>query len=224
MTRRIIQLVRLITVPALLALGTVSAPAVSAGNPCFHGFEMPPASIGSGSDIKLMPCAFEPTVLQVAEGTEVTFVNGPDFTHLITGANQAWGSPDVEVQPGASISYTFNEAGVYPYACALHPGMSGAIVVGDLDQALAVGSTGASNAGGGASAQGESGSADAAPADAAEAGPADAAQAGATASSTAATPPVVALGIGAGLVVGAAAVWLAIRRRTPGDRALLHAE
>jgi plastocyanin len=225
-TRRIIQLVRLITVPALLALGTVSAPAVSAGNPCFHGFEMPPASIGSGSDIKLMPCAFEPTVLQVAEGTEVTFVNGPDFTHLITGADQAWGSPDVEVQPGVSISYTFNEAGVYPYACALHPGMSGAIVVGDLDQALAVGSTGASNAGGssGASAQGESGSADAAPADAAEARPADAAQAGATASSTAATPPVVALGIGAGLVVGAAAVWLAIRRRTPGDRALLHAE
>jgi hypothetical protein len=157
---------------------------------------MPPASTGSGPDIKLMPCAFEPTVLQVAEGTEVTFVNGPDFTHLITGANQAWGSPDVEVQPGASISYTFDEAGVYPYACALHPGMSGAIVVGDLDQALAAGSTGAT----------------------------DAAQAEATAASTSTTLPLVALGIGAGLVAGAAAVWLAIRRRAVGDRSLAHAE
>jgi hypothetical protein len=143
-----------------------------------------------------MPCAFEPTVLQVAEGTEVTFVNGPDFTHLVTGANQAWGSPDVGVQPGASVSYTFDEAGVYPYACALHPGMSGAIVVGDLNQALAAGSTGAS----------------------------DAAQAEATASSTSTTLPLVALGIGAGLVVGAAMVWLAIRRRVVGDRSLAHAE
>jgi hypothetical protein len=177
---------------------------------------MPPASTGSGPDIKLMPCAFEPTVLQVAEGTEVTFVNGPDFTHLITGANQAWGSPDVEVQPGASISYTFDEGGVYPYACALHPGMSGAIVVGDLDQALAVGSTGASKAGGsgGSSAKNESN----------PAAEADAAQAEASASSTSTTLPLVALGIGAGLVVGAAAVWLAIRRRVVGDRSLAHAE
>jgi len=102
----------------------------------------------------------------------------------------------VELQPGASISYTFDEAGVHPYACALHPGMSGAIVVGDLDQALAAGSTGAT----------------------------DAAQADATTSSTSTTLALVALGIGAGLLVGAAAVWRMTRRRAPDDRSLVHAE
>ena len=217
MTRRFVQLARLLSVPALLALGSVSAPAVSAGNPCFHGFEMPAASVGGGTEIKLMPCAFDPTITQVAEGSEVTFVNGPDFTHLITGANQAWGSPDVEVQPGASISYTFGAAGIYPYACALHPGMSGAIVVGDVDEALAAGSTGGSAIGGttGTSKQGSTTS------DSTEAAPASATSEGA---SIVDALPLVAVGIGAGLIAGAAAAWLAIRRRAPGGRSLVHAE
>src|SRR3712207_8386814 len=30
-----------------------------------------------------------------------------------------------------SASFTFTEAGVIPYACMLHPGMIGAVVVGD---------------------------------------------------------------------------------------------
>jgi plastocyanin len=196
----------------------MSAPAVSAGNPCFHGFEMPPASAGGGTDIKLMPCAFEPTITQVAEGTEVTFVNGSDFTHLITGANQAWGSPDVEVQPEASVSYTFDTAGIYPYACALHPGMSGAIVVGDVGEALASGSTGASNAGGstGTSTQGGSSTSDGS-----ETTPASVPT---EAASNADALPLVAVGIGAGLIAGAAAAWLAIRRRAPSGQSLVHAD
>ena len=84
-----------------------------------------------------MPCAFGPTVAQVAVGAKVTFVNGPEFAHLVTGANQAWGSRDAEIQPGGTVSYTFDKAGVYPYACALHRGMSGAIIVGDAVAAAA---------------------------------------------------------------------------------------
>jgi hypothetical protein len=178
---------------------------------------MPPASAGGGPDIKLMPCAFEPTITQVAEGTEVTFINGSDFTHLITGANQAWGSPDVEVQPEASVSYTFDTAGIYPYACALHPGMSGAIVVGDVGDALAAGSTGASNAGGstGASTQEESSTS----------GGSSTAATSATAEAPASTAlPLIVAGLGAGLVAGAAAAWLAIRRRDPGGRSLVHVD
>ena len=32
---------------------------------------------------------------------------------------------------GEKVSYTFSEEGVFPYVCILHPGMIGAIVVGD---------------------------------------------------------------------------------------------
>lgn len=165
-----------------------------------------------------MPCAFEPTITQVAEGTEVTFSNGSDFPHLITGANQAWGAPDVEVQPGTSVSYAFDTAGIYPYACALHPGMSGAIVVGDADEALAPGSTGASNAGGSTGVSTQSGSS---ASDGSETTPASATT---EAASNADALLLVALGIGAGLIAGAAAAWLAIRRRAPGGRSLVHAD
>ncbi len=218
MNRRLAHLVRLVAVPSLLVLGTVTAPAVSAGDPCFHGYEMPPTTVGAGSDIKLMPCSFGPTITTVPVGTEVTFHNGPDYTHLITGANQAWGSRDVEVQPNTSISYTFDEPGVYPYACALHVGMAGAIVVGDPDDAVAAGSTDGSITGGSGGSTNETTETGASAPDAATTA------ATITEADASNILPLVALGIGAGLVAGAAAAWLAIRRRAPGERSLATAE
>ena len=122
----------------LLGLGAgSSAPEVLAGDPCYHGYELAPQTVGPGTDIKAMPCAFEPPVTTIPVGGTVTFHNGPEVAHLVTGANQTWGDRDVELAAGATISYTFDEAGIYPYACALHRGMSGAIVVGDGGPALA---------------------------------------------------------------------------------------
>ena len=115
----------------LLVMGLAAAPAVVAGDPCYHGFDIPARTEGAETQIKVAPCAFAPTVTHVAVGSRVTFFNGPGFTHLITGANGEWGSKDVEIQPGQEISYTFTQAGIYPYACALHRGMSGTIVVGN---------------------------------------------------------------------------------------------
>lgn len=180
-------------VPATLAFWMVVAPSVTAGNPCFHGFEMPPPTTEATNQIKLADCAFGPTIATVPTGSTVTFFNGPHFTHLITGATQAWGSPDVEVQPNAEISYTFDAPGLYPYACALHPGMSGAIVVGDTASALAAGTT------------------------AAGVRLTDTEPAAAT-SEAASSPPIgtiafVTAGTIAGLIAGGFAVWLGLRRR-----------
>ena len=216
MNRRIANFARLVAIPSLLALGTLSAPTVSAGDPCFHGYVMPPATTGPGTDIKLMPCSFEPTVTTVAVGTEVTFHNGPDYTHLITGANQAWGSRDIEVEPNETISYTFDAPGVYPYACALHVGMSGAIVVGDPGEALAAGTTDGSQTSGGSDTTNQAATD--------TTNPPPAAAAAETEPAATNWLPLVVLGIGAGLIAGAAGVWLAIRRRTPGERPLAHAD
>jgi plastocyanin len=117
---------------SLFALALAGAPAVVAGDPCYHGFEIPPRTEATETQIKVAPCAFGPTVAHVAVGSTVTFFNGPDFTHLITGANAEWGSRDTEIQPNQQASFRFDRPGVYPYACALHRGMSGAIVVGTL--------------------------------------------------------------------------------------------
>ena len=137
------RLLALLAAPVLAAAGLIAAPAVAlAGDPCYHGFDLPTRIDEATTQIKLAPCAFVPTVARVAAGTTVTFFNGPEFVHLITGANQAWGSRDVEVAPNTTVSYRFDAPGIYPYACALHRGMVGAIVVGDGGAAAAaVGAT-----------------------------------------------------------------------------------
>lgn len=178
---------------AFVLLGLMAAPATRAGDPCYHGTVIPPRTDAAETQIKVGPCFFGPTVARVPVGATVTFFNGPGFTHLITGANAEWGSRDVELKPDASVSYRFGKAGVYPYACALHRGMSGTIVVGDAAGGAAV-----------ASAQPTQSPASAAApiSDEPPSGP---------------TSTVVA-GTGLGILVGAAGLWIAThmarRRRT----------
>jgi plastocyanin len=216
MSRRIPGLIGLMVSLELLFVATVrlaAAPPVAAGDPCYHSFVMPAHTVDAADQIKVAPCAFGPTVALVPVGATVTFFNGPDFTHLITGANQDWGSRDVELKPGATVSYTFDKPGVYPYACALHRGMSGAIVVGDAKAALASTAVAGAGASSGASAAGGS---------AATVGPAVSVEPGAAAlttesgASTGGGPIGVAFLIGAvfGAIAAGSLVWLAIRRRS----------
>ncbi len=180
-------------------LWLVGAAGVSAGDPCYHDFEMPASTSSSKTTVDLEPCAFAPTLTSVPIGSEVTFKNGSQFSHLVTGANQAWGSRDTEIAPGATVAYTFAKAGVYPYACALHRGMSGVIVVGD---AAAIAEAGAGTASGTTT------------------GSTTTSGVAATAPSTTATDPIllVVLAVLAGIVIGAVGGWLASRRRTTRER------
>jgi plastocyanin len=120
-----------LTGAALVGLGLALAPAAAAGDPCYHGYSIPPTTSEATSTVQLDPCAFLPTSARVAPGTTVSFVNRSSEEHLITGANGAWGDRDRPLAPGASVTARFDEPGVYPYTCALHRGMTGAVVVGD---------------------------------------------------------------------------------------------
>ena len=127
MTRRIRALAgaALITVAAL-----ATAPSVLAGDPCFHGYSIPPSTTVAGTEVGMKPCAFVPTNVEVETGATVTFTNTSGEAHLLTGANQAWGDREKEIRPGESVSVTFDAAGVYAFSCAIHRGMSGAVIVG----------------------------------------------------------------------------------------------
>ncbi len=190
MPRHVARLLALTASSTLAILWLVSAPTASAGDPCYHDFVMPTTTIEATNEIKVMPCAFGPTVAQVPAGSTVTFFNGPDFAHLVTGADQAWGSRDTELKPGSTVSYTFDKPGVYPYACALHRGMSGTIVVGDVVPANSVGATGAGAATTGTDAATQMAGAD-----------------------TVDGLAMLAVAVGSGIVIGAAVVVLASRRR-----------
>jgi plastocyanin len=187
--RHFARLIGLAATPLLAMLWLIAPPTVSAGDPCYHDFTMPAITTEATDQIKVMPCAFGPTVAQVPVGATVTFFNGPDFAHLVTGADQAWGSRDNELKPGSTVSYTFDKPGIYPYACALHRGMSGTIVVGDVVPANALGAAGAGTTGTVAAGQATSGF------------------------DALVGPAVLALAVAIGIVIGAAVVVLASRRR-----------
>jgi hypothetical protein len=109
------------------------------------------------------PCAFVPTNVTVATGATVTFTNTSGEVHLLTGANQAWGDREREIRPGERVSTTFDSPGVYAFSCALHRGMSGAVLVGDAGDNAAAGLT-APGVGGGSASDSASSGASAGPA------------------------------------------------------------
>jgi plastocyanin len=123
-----------LAIGGLIGLALVLAPAaVVAGDPCYHGYTIPPTTSEATATVYLEPCAFVPTAARVAPGSTVTFTNTSDEPHLITGANASWGDRDAEIAAGASRSVTFDRAGIYPFSCSLHRGMTGVIVVGEPD-------------------------------------------------------------------------------------------
>ena len=117
----------LILLPLLL-LAVIIPAAVNAGGGCHGGSDAPPGD-DAASVVKIDGCMFYPTIARVPVGTTVTFINSGAAPHNVTGVRGEWGSGDLP--NGARYTHRFVQAGVYPFACTLHPGMNGAIVVGD---------------------------------------------------------------------------------------------
>ena len=116
-----------IAVALLATAWTPSAALAGGGGGGCYG----PASDGSGTRAVIEELCFTPTVLHVDPGSTVTWVNRDrGIPHTVTGANRAWGSLE-ELRLGDEATFRFEENGVYPYYCVYHPGMSGAVVVGD---------------------------------------------------------------------------------------------
>ena len=84
-----------------------------------------------GTRVNIHNYCFGPTILRVRAGDTVTWVNRDTFPHTVLGANGAWGGYDNVKRTGGEVSYRFVSSGVYPYVCTYHPGMIGAVVVGN---------------------------------------------------------------------------------------------
>jgi plastocyanin len=116
-------------VTALAASALVGLPAAPAGASGGGGCGTPTTE-GTGDAVSISGFCFEPTVLYTEPGTAVTFENVDPVRHNVLGANGRWGSFEW-LREGETISNGFADAGVYPYVCTWHPGMVGAVVVGD---------------------------------------------------------------------------------------------
>ena len=118
-------------VVVVLTVAALTGPVVGvalAGGGCHLGATQADERGSDRVTIELKDACFTPSILQVDPGTTVTFVNRDPFVHNVGGT--AWGHFDTLLQ-GNRFAATFDESGVYPFACSIHPGMTGAIVVGD---------------------------------------------------------------------------------------------
>jgi plastocyanin len=71
--------------------------------------------------------AFAPPELNVGVGTTVTWTNSDSVTHTSTSDGAGWNSGNVA--PGGQFAVKFDNAGTFPYHCAIHPDMVGTVVV-----------------------------------------------------------------------------------------------
>jgi plastocyanin len=79
------------------------------------------------SKVKIDNFTFSPRQLTVKSGTTVTWANDDDIPHTVTSTTQAFKSGALDTDQ--TFSFTFTTPGSYKYYCALHPHMTGTIVV-----------------------------------------------------------------------------------------------
>ncbi len=72
---------------------------------------------------------FGPTKLTIPVGTKVTWVNHDDVPHVVksTGTEKRFTSHALDTDE--QFSYVFTAPGTYNYFCAIHPMMTGQIIV-----------------------------------------------------------------------------------------------
>ena len=71
---------------------------------------------------------FSPNPIQIAAGSTVTWTNNTGPRHTATSDTGAWTTGNI-APGGTSAAVAFPTAGTFPYHCAIHPSMTGTVIV-----------------------------------------------------------------------------------------------
>jgi len=95
---------------------------------------VPLAASAASTPARIVDCAgtppwcFSPNPIQITVGSTVTWTNATGPTHTATSDTGAWTTGSIA--PGTtSAAVTFPTAGTFPYHCAIHPSMTGTVIV-----------------------------------------------------------------------------------------------
>ena len=100
-----------------------------------RGASYDPGDEPGPGEVFMQSYSFNPESLSVAVGTEVTWTNKSGFTHTVTSGTPGNPLPGPlqsgNVAVGLTYTYTFTQAGTYPYFCEIHAdsNMVGVVVV-----------------------------------------------------------------------------------------------
>ncbi len=82
---------------------------------------------GQAVTVEIRGMKYAPDTLTVAAGTKVTWINKDQMPHTVTDRARGFGSAALDTDE--SFSYTFATPGEFAYFCAVHPFMTGRVVV-----------------------------------------------------------------------------------------------
>jgi len=87
--------------------------------------QVPPVS--ASMKVKIEQFAYAPRSLTIAPGTTVVWINHDDAPHTVTGKDREFNSKGLDTDD--TFEHRFDTPGTYHYFCALHPHMTGEIIV-----------------------------------------------------------------------------------------------
>ena len=82
----------------------------------------------AANSVAIAGMQFQPATIRVKTGEEVTWTNNAAMPHTITGREDGKLSSS-RLNQGYVFSHTFEKPGTYSYYCALHPSMTGTVIV-----------------------------------------------------------------------------------------------
>lgn len=85
------------------------------------------AAQAEDAEVKIDNFTYNPQQLTVKAGTTVVWTNHDDIPHTVTSKTALFKSNALDTDE--KFSFTFTTPGSYAYFCALHPHMTGTIVV-----------------------------------------------------------------------------------------------
>ena len=101
--------------------------ATLASSPSFWQALPAPPALAADAQVKIANFTFDPPILTVKAGTTVTWVNADDIPHVVSEKDGKFRSSALDTDD--KFSQTFSTAGTVEYFCAIHPHMTGKIVV-----------------------------------------------------------------------------------------------
>jgi amicyanin len=83
--------------------------------------------LAADAQVKIANFTFDPPALTVKTGTTVTWVNADDIPHVVSEKDGKFRSSALDTDE--TFAQTFTAAGTVEYFCAIHPRMTGKIIV-----------------------------------------------------------------------------------------------
>jgi amicyanin len=84
-------------------------------------------ALAADAEVKIANFTFDPPAISIKAGDTVTWVNADDIPHVVAEKNGKFRSGALDTDD--SFSQKFTTAGTVEYFCAIHPHMTGKIVV-----------------------------------------------------------------------------------------------